>query len=129
MVPRIWGTVAAMLEPAVQRLAGRYLLDDVLQELRQQKTSLWVAFDDESQEVIGAVVFRVAEYPRRRLGRIEYVAGTQMKKWGVAMLDVLERYARDYECSGIESGGRLGWQRLGKAHGFRPTSVSIEKDF
>lgn len=128
-VPLVWQRVASLLEPALRSVSGRYDVNDVLRELQENKTSLWIAFDQDGGVIHGAAVVRLVDYPKRRFARIEIVGGERMRNWGDRLLDMVESYARSSGCVGIETGGRVGWSRLGAARGYKKTSFHIEKEF
>lgn len=128
-VSSVWQRVSSLLAPGMYRLGGRYDLDDVLRDLQHHQTSLWIAFDSTTRVIEGAAVVRIADYPKRRLARIEIVGGKRLRKWADSILQAIEAYARDVGCSGVEASGRLGWERFSAPRGFKAAAVFIEKDF
>lgn len=125
---RVWPAAAVLLKPAMRLLHGRYDLDDVEQELHEGKLTLWIAFDADGA-IFAAALIRIVDYPKRRFARIEALGGKKMNAWADSLLSVVESYARDLRCDGIEGSGRFGWKRVGAARGYKSTAVFLEKDF
>jgi hypothetical protein len=102
---------------------GRYLPADVLEILLRGDAKLWVSWDGETVEA--AIVTQVIDYPRLRELRVWLVGGRNMKAWVHEAQDILERFAKEYRCAVVSSGGRKGWLRA--SSGYRETGVSFEK--
>ena len=106
MVPRehvtnIWDAVTPHLKKAADYTYGRYEVEDILDCLTDYDYTLWIAFDD--KEIKGAVVTMISSYPRKK-----------------PMLELLQKWAFDTECDGIESIGRPGWAKIFKSDGHKP---------
>tara|TARA_R110000796_G_C14553334_1_gene434092 strand:- start:2198 stop:2641 length:444 start_codon:yes stop_codon:yes gene_type:complete len=123
MVPRehvidIWDTVKPHLEKAAEYTYGRYEVEDILDCLTDYDYTLWIAFDD--KEIKGAVVTMVSSYPRKKYLDMVFTGGVELEKWKKPMLELLQKWAFDTECDGIESIGRPGWAKIFKSDGHKP---------
>ncbi len=123
MVPRehvtdIWDAVRPHLKKAADYTYGRYEVDDILDRITDYDHTLWIAFDEES--IKGAVVTMMAQYPRKKYLDMVFTGGVELKSWKAPMLDLLQKWAFDNKCSGIECTGRPGWAKIFKADGHKP---------
>ena len=123
MVPRehvtdIWDTVKPHLKKAADYTYGRYEVEDILDCLTDYDYTLWIAFDD--KEIKGAVVTMVSSYPRKKYLDMVFTGGVELEKWKKPMLELLQKWAFDTECDGIESIGRPGWAKIFKSDGHKP---------
>ena len=76
---------------------------------------------------LGAIVFRIVRYPRKRMLRI-WLAGGDMDSSIDAMLEAAEFHAAQHECDGIEVVGRRGWEKVLKPYGFEHKRVVLIKE-
>lgn len=115
MVPRsqvqnIWSSVRDYLDGAAQYTYGRYTVDDIYDAIMDYDHELWVAFDE--HEVKGAVVTNFAHYPKKKYLVLVFCGGIELDTWKPAMLKLLQHYAFDTQCDGLESTGRPGWAKI-----------------
>lgn len=113
----VWPKIAGFIADACVYTHGRYEAEDVLEELLGGTHLLWIAF--EGSYVKGAVVTNFLEYPRAKYLSCPFVAGDDFESWHTPMLSVLQRWARDNGCAGVESTARLGWARKLKNDGYK----------
>ena len=83
------------------------------------------AFED-FENVYGAVVTEISQYPQTRALIMHFTGGKQLPKWKTPMLEVLQQFARDNECNIIESYGRPGWEKVFKNDGYKPRFIFYE---
>lgn len=127
----VWGTAGAMIRPAAEFNGGRYTVRDAYRGITSGNMQLWIIFDDEDEEkkIYGAVVTVITNYPSKKFLTILMVGGSKMYRWIEQLSDVMEKWARDNECSGVEGYGRIGWKKLLKKFG-GSTQISVfEKEF
>lgn len=117
-VVRMWPRVLPFMERAAEYTYGRYDANDILDSIVQYNHHLWVAFTA-SGEVKGAVVTVFKQYPKKKCLDLTFVGGDDGLEWKAPMLRMLQHWARDNECEGIESSGRLGWGRALKDDGYK----------
>ena len=85
---------------------------------------LWVAFDDDQD--YGAVVTNFIEYPRKKYVNLVFAGGVEGHRWKGAMLELLQHWAYDNGCEGIESIGRPGWSKIFKHDGYKQIGCIFE---
>jgi hypothetical protein len=115
-----WDRSKPFLANALAESGGEYTVDDVLSEIEQDHAIFYPT-------KLGAIVFRVVRYPRKRMLRI-WLAGGDMDSCIDAMLDAAEFHAGQHECDGIEVVGRRGWERVLKPYGFEHKRVMLIKE-
>ena len=124
-IPTIFPMVKEQLERAIAISGGRYSTGQTLHELLIGKTSLWVVWDGE--EPISSWVLRVIEYPGRRTMYGDLLGGNRLDEWAGLMDEVVIDWAQKFRCTHIEIGGRDGWIRYAKPHGYEKAYWVIEK--
>lgn len=119
------------LEESASRSQGRSTVDDILRFVLNGQMQLWVVFSPEGSKIYGHVITEVKQYPSKTLLVIQYCAGepNHMQYCEDKMYDLLERFARDAKCAGIELIGRFGWTKHVKKYGYEPQSVMYQKFF
>jgi hypothetical protein len=123
MVPKdhvdaVWESVKDYLDGAAQYTHGRYTIDDIYACVKEYDYTLWIAFDEE--KIKAAVVTNFAHYPRKKYLVMTFCGGDQLDKWKDPMLTLLQRFAYDTQCDGIEATARLGWTKIFKSDGHKP---------
>jgi hypothetical protein len=103
---------------AAEYTVGRYDVDDIFDSVTQYNHQLWVAFD-ETKDIKGAVVTAIKQYPRKKYLDLVFIGGDDAIQWKDPMLKMLQHWAFDNECDGIESSGRMGWGRVFKDDGYK----------
>jgi len=108
---------------------GRALVDDILQFVFSGQMQLWIGYDE--KKVYGHYITEVKTYPRCKMLCVQYCAGETgiMEQLEEKGFDVLERFAQDAGCAGVEFIGRPGWRKSTKAHGFEVQDVVYQKFF
>lgn len=116
----IWPEVEGYMDDVCVHTHGRYEASDILSELLRGASHLWIAFEGgESQRVVGAVVTSFINYPRAKYLNCPFVTGDDFPSWKAPMLALLQRFARDNDCEGLESTARLGWARVFRDDGYK----------
>jgi hypothetical protein len=130
------GTVAGVIPSLLPYLVksqewtrGRATVDDILRFVLTGQMQLWVGHDD--NDIYGHVITEVKDYPRRKMLTVQYCAGesNHMQYVEEEMYDLLDRFAKDAGCSGIEFVGRPGWRKSAGSHGYEVQSVTYQKFF
>lgn len=130
------GTVAGLIPSLLPYLVksqewtrGRATVDDILRFVLDGRMQLWVGHDDSA--IYGHVITEIKDYPRCKMLVLQYCAGepNHMQYVEDEMYDLLDRFARDAGCSGIEFIGRPGWRKSAGSHGYEVQSVTYQKFF
>lgn len=106
-----------------RRCATRFLLD-----LMQNKEMLFIVMDD-TGKVIGFTSSAIVEYDEVKLLQVRMLAGDFFSEWIDEMHEILEKFARENNCHGMELIGRRGWVRKLERFAWREAFVTVEKRF
>jgi hypothetical protein len=108
---------------------GRASVDDILRFVLNQQMQLWVVHEENT--IYGHVVTEIKEYPRCKMLVVQYCAGEpdHMQYVDDEIFDLLDRFAKDAGCTGIEFVGRPGWRKQAEKYGFEVRSVMYQKFF
>ena len=117
-VDNVWPEVEPHMERAAEYTYGRFTVDDILDSIKQYDYQLWIAFDTDAR-ILGAVVTRFIQYPRKKYLDLTFIGGNEAITWKDPMLKMLQHWAYDNECDGIESSGRTGWSRALRKDGYK----------
>ena len=88
------------------------------------RLSLFIA---EGDVIAGFAGLDVVDFPRKRVGRIAWIAGEDMDLWGDAIIEAVEVHARLLKCSMMMTGGRKGWEREALRYGYTPSVMGLVK--
>lgn len=129
MVPRelvdsCWEQVKPYMEKAAKYTYGRYTCDDIYDSVKEHDYQLWVAFEE--GKIKGAVVTNVIIYPKRKLLCMAFCGGIELVKWKDPMLAILQKFAANIGCDGIEATARKGWAKVFKNDGYKQHWVTFE---
>lgn len=125
-IPYAWEHVEPLLQPAVDRCNGRWNINDVLGALISGHYRLWVVFDKSTETYTAAMVTQTVSYPRYKMIAVQFLGGEGFEQWGDELLDLLERYAKESGCRGIESTARFGFWPFFKRRGYSKVCAVYE---
>ena len=121
---RVWPDIREYMEGAAEYTFGRYTADDIYECVMEKDHTLWIAFDEAF--IHGAVVTYIATYPRARYVVMAFAGGADGVMWKDPMLTILQKWAFDNGCTGIEATARLGWSRIFKHNEYKPIWQTFE---
>ena len=121
--------VERFLEPAINLSGGRDSMSSVWKSLLADQSQLWMAFEDEDNKPKGALVTRIGQYPLKKMINYLYIGGDDLKEWHQDMLAIVEKFAREKDCQGMELVGRKGWDRFLKECGWEAKHIICERFF
>jgi hypothetical protein len=115
LVPReyvneVWSQVKEYLDGAAQYTHGRYDVDDIYDAIMDYDHTLWIAFTE--QGIKGAVVTNFSHYPKKKYLVMVFCGGVELDQWKDPMLKLLQHFAHDTNCNGVEATARLGWTKI-----------------
>jgi len=119
-----WAQIEPFMERAAKYTYGRYTSNDIYDSIVEHDYQLWVAFD--ATGIKGAVVTNIGIYPKRKLLTMAFCGGRDLKEWKAPMLSLLQRFAKDMGCDGIESTARAGWAKIFSNDGYKQHWVTFE---
>ena len=99
--------------------SGSHSVEDVLEEVKEGSAVFYPVRD-------GAAVFKLGEYPRKRVLLI-WLYGGEMASNIKGVLEAAEFHAEELECTELMIVGRRGWERVLKPHGFVHQGVVLTK--
>jgi hypothetical protein len=124
----IWPVVGPMLNKAITRTNGRWHNVDVLAACLEGTTSVWIAFDEDSN-IIGTATITISTYPSgMKVGRMDYLGGHDRDLWFDQMWETTTNYARDLGCERFEVVCRKGLESYCKKYGMKPIGLFTELD-
>lgn len=110
-VPALWPRVRPWIERALAESGGHFRSDDVREALERRDMQLWAV--RRGDEIAGALVTELVDYPRRRVCRLALAAAAVGIRDGwLPQLSIVEEWARANRCDLVEIYGRPGWARL-----------------
>ena len=116
-----------MLVPAIARQSQNVDVEDILDELHDGDSLLWMAYV--GREPVAAIVTCIVQYPKRRNMKIEWMGGKRMHTWGDEALAILTKVAKEAKLDAIEADGRKGFQRkYAEAASFREIYTHFEME-
>jgi hypothetical protein len=124
LIDTCWGQIEPFMEKAAKYTYGRYTSDDIYDSVVEHNHHLWVALDKTG--IKGAVVTNIIVYPKRKLLAMAFCGGQDLKEWKDPMLNLLQRFAKDMGCDGIESTARAGWAKIFINDGYKQHWVTFE---
>ena len=116
----IWQQVAPLLKPALDNTYDIMDIEKGLQENRFQLVISW------NNKVESAVVTEIAVYPRAKVLRYFLAGGTNLDNWLEKIQQVIEKFAKNNNCTQVEVAGRKGWVK--KLKGYKEKAVLLSKD-
>lgn len=112
---------------------GRLTAEDLIKLVRDGIYQLWVVFDtdERSLKTHGIVLTELKQYPRKKFLCIQHCTGRQgsLQDSGVDTIAILEKFALDEGCAGVEFVGRFGWERFAERNLYVKRSVVYQKIF
>lgn len=124
----IWDSVNHFLEPAVDRSNGRWEMNALYESLENFNQHLWLIFD-EFKRIHAAAVTQMVTYPGKSMMVIEFIGGKGLKYWVDDFVGLIEQWAKDNGCSGVEATARFGFWKWLESHNYDKAYTVFEKRF
>ena len=119
--------VSDSIEKSLKFSGNHYNLNDVLKQLYDDKAQLWILCNDKRKtKYQGCIVSKILERPNTKSLNLFIVTGQDRKLWQ-DKINILEDYAKQQECSHLETYARPGWSRILKKHNYKTTHYLLEK--
>jgi len=108
---------------------GRATVDDILRFVLNGQMQLWIVHEENT--IHGHVITELKDYPQCKMLVAQYCAGepNHMQYVEDEIFDLLDRFAKDAGCAGVEFVGRPGWRKQAEKYGFEVRSVMYQKFF
>ena len=117
-----------LLASALERSDGRHDFASIMAGLEAGRYQLWMVFD-EMNSPIGALVTTIERYPLMDMLNLLFCGGESLENWHEEMLEVLERFAKENGCSGMELVGRHGWKPFLEKFGWEASYLVCQRTF
>jgi len=117
----IWSQTQPLLEKALDET---YTIEDIYKGLLNNRMQLFISWNDNKVE--SAVVTEIAQYPQSKVLRYFLAGGTNLENWLEKIQQVIEKFAKQENCTHLEVAGRKGWVR--KLKGFRVKAYLLNKE-
>jgi len=127
-VRQVYPNIDEFMDRLVPTTHGRFDKVDILHDMLTAKEHLWVVVKEDQETIVGIILTEITVYPRKRMLSIQYAAGDELDKWMIEALRVLENWAVDNECTGMEITGRRGWVKKLKLHEWEEEFVVVKKE-
>ena len=128
-VPYVVGAVLPYLVKSEQWTRGRAKVDDILRFVLNGQMQLWVVYEDNT--IYGHYITEVKKYPQCQMLVVQYCSGEphHMETVEEKGFSMLESFAKDASCSGVEFVGRPGWRKAAEKYDYGVQSVMYQKFF
>ena len=104
-----WKDISPHLAKSTRRAGGAYEPIDLLRGAFAGQFGIWIC--EVGDDIQGAVVTEIKQYPRRRALEVIAAGGSDMPIWIKSLVAALDQHARATGCACITSLGRPGWLR------------------
>jgi|TARA_Y100000114_G_scaffold143513_1_gene151146 hypothetical protein len=120
-LPVVWDDIKFLIHRACKRSNGRHTMETVYEQIVKQQQQLWIIISEDTEKIIACATTQIMSYPTG-LNMLEVVllGGSQKEDWLIEGWDILEKFARANNCSGLQAIGRKGLRYL---------TVKIDKDW
>ena len=126
----IWDDAERYLRKSCKRSGGRTTTQDIFYQCLNNESSIWIVFDTGNMHIVGCMITQIVTYPSgKRMLNVDHVSGSKMDSWIDRGLEVLEKWAKDNECNGMEGVGRKGFWHWVKSRKWKKTAILVEYNF
>tara|TARA_R100000742_G_C4241884_1_gene61431 strand:+ start:103 stop:543 length:441 start_codon:yes stop_codon:yes gene_type:complete len=126
----VWILVKKDIANALSYSGKNHNSQFVLDTLKKEEMQLWVIWDKEKsttkEKYYGVVVTEIIKRTLRKVCHVFIVTGKQRQMW-IPLIKVIEDFAEENECNGIELIARPGWQKVLQNYKYKRTHVVLEK--
>jgi hypothetical protein len=120
-ITAVWPHVAPLLKAAIARTdLSRF--DEIECDVLGGRSLLWLAW---SGRIEAAATTILTDTDANKACVLTACGGKDMSRW-LALLEIIEAYARAEGCSRMRIFGRKGWQRVLET--YHTTNIVLEKD-
>lgn len=121
-----WDDCKPFLQRALDKTYGEFTIEDILDNLLEEKEQLHILTKED--QLVGAAVTEVVDYPRRRALRIHLMGGQLLNGTLEALEDHMVLGAKAIDADHIEWIGRPGWQKVFSGSDKQTVRVTMIKE-
>jgi len=126
----VWSLVKKDISEALSYSGNHTDSDFVYDCVKENKMQLWVVWDKDKpttlEKYYGVVVTEIVKRKLLQSCNIFIVTGRQRQQWQ-HLINVLEDFALENNCTNMELIARLGWKRIMEQFDYKQTHVVLEK--
>ena len=126
----VWSLVKKDISEALSYSGDHTDAQFVYDCVKENKMQLWVVWDKDKKTTIdkyyGVVVTEIVKRKLIQSCNIFIVTGRHRQQWQ-HLINVLEDFAIDNNCTNMELIARKGWQRIMEQFDYKQTHVVLEK--
>ena len=126
----VWSLVKKDISDALSYSGNHTDADFVYDCVKENKMQLWVVWDKDKpttlEKYYGVVVTEIVKRKLIQSCNIFIVTGRHRQQWQ-HLINVLEDFAIENNCTNMELIARKGWQRIMEQFDYKQTHVVLEK--
>ena len=126
----VWNLVKKDISEALSYSGNHTDAQFVYDCIKEKKMQLWVVWDKDKPTTVekyyGVVVTEIVKRKLIQSCNIFIVTGRHRQKWQ-HLINVLEDFAIENNCTNMELIARKGWQRIMEQFDYKQTHVVLEK--
>ena len=123
----VWPQAEKLLADAIEQSRGKIVPENLYSFILSPYGQLWMANTKEPPEFIMAMVTQICAYHSVNVLRV-IVAGGKCAKAALPIMKMVEEFALQEGCGGIEVSGRVGWKKLLAPYEFKQEAIILYKD-
>jgi hypothetical protein len=116
-----WARVLPWLEAVEVRADGRETVADLRKWLDGGQLQLWIWLEQDLS-VTGVLITEIIDQPRAKVCRLRVCTGRDPERW-MPSVSVIEAWAKEQGCDGMEPIGRPGWGKMLAPLGYKVTHM------
>lgn len=128
VIDNYWGKALELLSKAFEYSSMRVNPESVRDDCMSGDQSLWIVYEDTTDNIIGAFTIRIKSYDAGSTLCGEHLGGERLEEWADRLFEIMEDYAHDYQINKLELIGRRGWEKILKPKGWTSNVVIFEKE-
>ena len=126
----VWNLVNKDISEALSYSGNHTDAQFVYETVKENKMQLWVVWNKDKKTTLdkyyGVVVTEIVKRKLKQSCNIFIVTGRHRQKWQ-HLINVLEDFAVENNCTNMELFARKGWQRIMEQFDYKQTHVVLEK--
>ena len=126
----VWNLVNKDISEALSYSGNHTDAQFVYETVKENKMQLWVVWNKDKKTTLdkyyGVVVTEIVKRKLKQSCNIFIVTGRHRQKWQ-HLINVLEDFAVENNCTNMELFARKGWQRIMEQFDYKQTHAVLEK--
>ena len=126
----VWNLVNKDISEALSYSGNHTDAQFVYETVKENKMQLWVVWDKDKKTTLdkyyGVVVTEIVKRKLKQSCNIFIVTGRHRQKWQ-HLINVLEDFAIENNCTNMELFARKGWQRIMEQFDYKQTHVVLDQ--